>query len=200
MTLDDTLQLALAAFGVAAILMAMSNDAWARKWAPVVGLLGQPAWLWFAMRSGAWGVMALTVVYTAAYLGGFALQWWPGRALENVGPPPDWRFALAALHASAAPSGDGIPLVKLEQDDANAERAALQAEIAHDAAVCEIESYCPRTTVAWRLWYDTERAAIGPGDSDPEIREGVDRAARYLELCGELVRHAPLPHLVRIAP
>lgn len=70
-------QVAITAFGVAALVMAMSNHAGARKWAPVVGLAGQPFWVIFAVQTNAGGVLTLTVAYTFAYLLGLHSQWWP---------------------------------------------------------------------------------------------------------------------------
>lgn len=69
------LQLALAIFGLASLWMAMGRNAAARRWAPVVGLLGQPAWLAFAWGAEAWGLLALSVAYTGVYARGIWVQW-----------------------------------------------------------------------------------------------------------------------------
>lgn len=68
-------QLALAVFGLTALLLAMTPSARARRWAPVVGLLGQPAWLLFAWDAAAWGLFTLSVAYTAVYAWGLWVQW-----------------------------------------------------------------------------------------------------------------------------
>jgi hypothetical protein len=69
------IQLALALFGLSALWMAMGNNAWARRWAPVVGLCGQPFWLWFAASANAWGLFVLSLVYSAVYVRGIVVQW-----------------------------------------------------------------------------------------------------------------------------
>lgn len=69
------IQIALAFFGLTAIFMAMGNNARARRWAPVVGLCGQPFWIAFAMQSSAWGLLALSLAYSAVYVRGALVQW-----------------------------------------------------------------------------------------------------------------------------
>ena len=67
-------QLALALFGLTALWMATGPSVRARRWAPVVGLCGQPFWLAFAVSVQAWGLCALSVAYTAVYLRGAWVQ------------------------------------------------------------------------------------------------------------------------------
>lgn len=69
------LQLALAFFGLSALWMATGHNERARRWAPVVGLCGQPAWLVFALNAQAWGLFVLSLAYTAVYTRGAWLQW-----------------------------------------------------------------------------------------------------------------------------
>lgn len=69
------IQIALAFFGLTAMFMAMGHNARARRWAPVVGLCGQPFWIAFAMQSSAWGLLALSLAYSAVYLRGAWVQW-----------------------------------------------------------------------------------------------------------------------------
>lgn len=68
-------QCALAAFGLTALWMAMGHSARLRRWAPVVGLAGQPFWLLFAWQSSAWGLMVLAVAYSCVYARGAWVQW-----------------------------------------------------------------------------------------------------------------------------
>lgn len=68
-------QLALAVFGLSALWMAMGHNPVARRWAPVVGLCGQPFWLVFAMSVEAWGLLVLSLAYTAVYVRGVWVQW-----------------------------------------------------------------------------------------------------------------------------
>lgn len=67
-------QFLLAAFGLTALWMATGNSLPARRWAPVVGLLGQPFWMVFAIEARAWGLLALSGAYTAVYLRGAWVQ------------------------------------------------------------------------------------------------------------------------------
>lgn len=61
-------QFFMAFFGLAAMGMAMSHNTRARSWAPIVGLLGQPAWAYFAYQTGGWGLGLLVAAYTALYI------------------------------------------------------------------------------------------------------------------------------------
>lgn len=72
------IQLALAFFGLAALWMATCTESQtAHRWAPIVGLCGQPFWLAFAISAQAWGLILLAIAYTAFYLRGAWLQWRP---------------------------------------------------------------------------------------------------------------------------
>lgn len=68
------IQLALAFFGLSALYMAMGRNDSARRWAPVVGLCGQPFWLLFAAQTKAWGLLALSLAYSAVYIRGAWVQ------------------------------------------------------------------------------------------------------------------------------
>ena len=73
-------QLGLAFFGLVALWMAMSDSKRPRRWAPIVGLCGQPFWLAYAIEAQRAGVpsdgLFLTVgCFTLVYLRGAWLQW-----------------------------------------------------------------------------------------------------------------------------
>lgn len=70
-----TVQLALAFFGLAALWMSQGDNLQARRWAPVVGMLGQPFWIVFAIDAGAWGLLLLSLAYTVVYVRGAMVQW-----------------------------------------------------------------------------------------------------------------------------
>ena len=70
-------QLLMAVFGLTAIAMAMGGNVRARRWAPIVGLAGQPAWAYFAWSTAAWGLGLLVLAYTCVYLWGIRKQWEP---------------------------------------------------------------------------------------------------------------------------
>jgi hypothetical protein len=69
------IQLALAFFGLTALYMATGKNLRARRWAPIVGLCGQPFWIAFAIGSSAWGLLALSIAYSAVYIRGAWVQW-----------------------------------------------------------------------------------------------------------------------------
>ena len=61
----------IALFGLSAVYMAMVSDSEsARRWAPVVGLAGQPFWLYATGSAAQWGMFALCCAYTAIYCKG----------------------------------------------------------------------------------------------------------------------------------
>jgi hypothetical protein len=69
-------QLFIALFGLTAVWMAMvSRNPRAHKWAPIVGLAGQPFWLAFAWQTQGWGLGLLVLAYTAVYVRGAWVKW-----------------------------------------------------------------------------------------------------------------------------
>lgn len=68
-------QLLIALFGLTSIWLAMGNNPTGRRWAPVIGLAGQPFWFAFAIDAGAWGLLALVAAYSVVYLRGIYIQW-----------------------------------------------------------------------------------------------------------------------------
>lgn len=83
-------QIGLAFFGLLALWMAMSDAALPRRWAPLVGLAGQPFWLAFAIEARSAGVnsdgLFLTVgCFTIVYLRGAWLQW--RDKIRGIGQP-----------------------------------------------------------------------------------------------------------------
>lgn len=73
----NMIQLALAFFGLSAMWMAMGKSTRARKFAPLVGLCGQPFWIVFAVQASAWGLLTLSLAYSVVYVRGAWLQWKP---------------------------------------------------------------------------------------------------------------------------
>ena len=68
-------QAMLAFFGLTALWLAMGTSARGRRWAPVIGLAGQPFWLYYAASAGAWGMLVLSMAYSAVYVRGIFVQW-----------------------------------------------------------------------------------------------------------------------------
>ena len=73
--MQAVIQLALAVFGLSAMFMAMGNNPRARRWAPIVGLCGQPFWIAFAIGTQAWGLLVLSLAYSAVNVRGAWVQW-----------------------------------------------------------------------------------------------------------------------------
>lgn len=74
-------QLLMSLCGLTAIWWALGSNPHLRKWAPIVGLAGQPFWLWYALKSQAAGVdsrglMLLIAAFSLVYLRGIWVQWW----------------------------------------------------------------------------------------------------------------------------
>lgn len=64
------LQIWIAASGLAAIALLQFGTPRARRWAPFIGLAGQPAWIWHAIDAHAVGVLVVSVAYTVVWLAG----------------------------------------------------------------------------------------------------------------------------------
>ena len=69
----EIIQVALVVFGVGAVYLTQCKSAKARRWAPVVGLLGQP--FWFAAAWGQPGMLAVVTLYTAVWAKGCFTAW-----------------------------------------------------------------------------------------------------------------------------
>lgn len=61
-------QFLMALFGLSAMAAALSTNDTARRWAPMLGLCGQPAWAYFAYQTGGWGLGLLVAAYTVVYI------------------------------------------------------------------------------------------------------------------------------------
>lgn len=68
-------QFLIALFGLTAVYCATGNSVRLRKWAPIIGLTGQPAWAWFAWQSQGWGLGLLVMAYSTVYIRGILVQW-----------------------------------------------------------------------------------------------------------------------------
>lgn len=68
-------QLLIAATGVSAIFLTQFEHLKYRRWAPVLGLIGQAGWFHSAGNAGQWGIFILCFFYTAAWVKGFWTFW-----------------------------------------------------------------------------------------------------------------------------
>lgn len=69
------IQFLIAAFGLTSIYFAMGHNPRLRRWAPIIGLMGQPFWAIFAWQSEGWGLAVLVAAYTLVYIEGIRMQW-----------------------------------------------------------------------------------------------------------------------------
>lgn len=70
MNWDHVLQAYLALMTVGAIWLTQHPSPLWRRWAPVPGLAGQPAWAYVAWQGQDWGVGIVTAATTLAWLSG----------------------------------------------------------------------------------------------------------------------------------
>lgn len=61
-------QFFIAITGLFAMALALSHSANHRRWAPWLGLIGQPFWAHFAYTTGGWGLGVLVGAYSIIYL------------------------------------------------------------------------------------------------------------------------------------
>lgn len=73
--LFNAMQVLIVLFGVPAVFLSQSPSAHSRKWAPVLGLLGQPAWFYIAYATSSFGIAVLCGMYTISWYRGFHHQW-----------------------------------------------------------------------------------------------------------------------------
>jgi hypothetical protein len=68
-------QIAIALFSVSAVFLSQCESMKLRKWASVMGLIGQPFWFYAAWTAGQFGIFALCFLYTFAWGKGFYTHW-----------------------------------------------------------------------------------------------------------------------------
>lgn len=61
--------------GVGAIWLANERSDRLRRWAPVFGLIGQPAWIIAALEAQQLGVLLVSLLYTVAWARGLFVHW-----------------------------------------------------------------------------------------------------------------------------
>ena len=68
-------QFFIALFGVSAVILAQSKSYERRRWASVLGLVGQPFWFWVSWHTQQWGIFFLSILYTMSWAVGFYRSW-----------------------------------------------------------------------------------------------------------------------------
>ena len=69
------IQIFIALFGLTSIYLAMGENLQLRKWAPIIGLAGQPFWFMATVPTQQWGMVALCVAYTLVYINAIRVHW-----------------------------------------------------------------------------------------------------------------------------
>jgi hypothetical protein len=67
------IQIALVVFGVGAIYLTQSTNPALRRWAPIVGLAGQP--FWYIAAWGQPGMLIVVTLYTFCWVQGIWNHW-----------------------------------------------------------------------------------------------------------------------------
>ncbi|MEP7367728.1 MAG: hypothetical protein ABI972_31090 [Acidobacteriota bacterium] len=68
-------QAIIAICGVLSVFMSQSPNFDARKWAPIVGLVAQPFWLFASWKAEQYGIFLLSFVYAAGWMRGIRTYW-----------------------------------------------------------------------------------------------------------------------------
>lgn len=76
MSADIIAQVVIALAGFTAVFLSQSRSRDVRRWAPIFGALGQPAWFVTAWINAQWGVFALCFLYSFAWIRGLYNHWW----------------------------------------------------------------------------------------------------------------------------
>ncbi|MDD5062639.1 MAG: hypothetical protein PHN44_10220 [Candidatus Marinimicrobia bacterium] len=61
--MNDLIQLIIAVLGIPAIVLVGKGEDRLRKWGYLVGLAGQPLWIWGTWLTRQWGILILAMIY-----------------------------------------------------------------------------------------------------------------------------------------
>lgn len=62
--------------GTIAVWLSQDQREQPRRYACLFGLAGQPLWIYSTAQAELWGMLALSIIYTAAWWKGFLVHWW----------------------------------------------------------------------------------------------------------------------------
>lgn len=68
-------QVAIACTGVVAIALTQSRQPELQRYACLFGLAGQPFWVYAAVTAQQWGILIVSLLYTAAWASGVYNHW-----------------------------------------------------------------------------------------------------------------------------
>ena len=67
-------QIGIALFGCSGIWFVSRKEHW-KRWGYILGMLGQPFWVWSALKAEQWGILFLTAWYTYSWGQGIWNYW-----------------------------------------------------------------------------------------------------------------------------
>ncbi len=68
-------QLAIACTGAAAVWCSQDHRERVRRWACILGMIGQPFWFYAAWTAEQWGILATCFLYTYGWWRGVRTHW-----------------------------------------------------------------------------------------------------------------------------
>lgn len=71
----NVIQTLIVLSGVLAVALTQSMLAERRRWAPIVGLIGQPFWLYITCSWATWGMFVCSLLYTVIWCYGVCKHW-----------------------------------------------------------------------------------------------------------------------------
>lgn len=149
-------QIAISVFGVSAIWLSQDTKPLLRRIAPVLGLAGQPFWLYSSWTADQWGIFLLSIAYTVAWARGCrnALRHHPfdqpQRGAPNYGQAGTQLLRITSrfgsnLHASLPVASIPVPNAADHIDDEEIHLPSPIELVAKPGAFCPIASRISHT-------------------------------------------------------
>ena len=73
-SMDVISQIGIGVFGCSAVWLVGRREKW-RRWGYVMGLVGQPFWIYTTIQHGQWGILVLSAWYTYSWAAGLRNHW-----------------------------------------------------------------------------------------------------------------------------
>ncbi|WP_027064581.1 hypothetical protein [Maribacter sp. Hel_I_7] len=70
----DIAQIGIMIFGASAIWFVGRKESW-KRWGYILGLLGQPFWIYSSVVNEQWGILIMTLFYTYSWSQGIYNYW-----------------------------------------------------------------------------------------------------------------------------
>ncbi|SDM40951.1 hypothetical protein SAMN05428957_105245 [Oryzisolibacter propanilivorax] len=93
-------QIAMALLGACAAWLSQARTVRARRWACVLGLLGQPFWFYVFWSTQQWGLLVVAGLYLCAWLRGLWVYW--------LAPQPEGEVQGSRLGTIQLTPGSGL--------------------------------------------------------------------------------------------